>query len=528
MTRLGSLAALLLITTAPLAYAQDIDALKAQLGELVDGKAKLTQEIVDSVFSFAEVGFHETETMRYLTEMLEAEGFEIETGIGGMPTAWVATWSNGEGPAISFNSDVDGLPGQSQKPGVLTRQPLVDGGDGHGEGHNTGIAVSVVGALATKELMESEGITGTLQIWPGIAEEALAAKQWFVKAGILDDIDVVISNHVGNGLSTSWGQSNSMSMISAEFSFTGVSAHGAVSPWSGRSALDAVELMNAGWNFRREHLHPDQRSHYVISNGGLQPNIVPDNASVWYYFRNTSPDAAVEMLEIADGIAEGATLMTGTSYERRILGSAWPSHGNEALAKAMYENIKSVGMPEWSEDDQAYAKAVQEAIGAATIGLRTEIGDLAGPVEKVGSGPSDDIGAVMWTKPTVRLSYPANIAGTITHNWQAALAVATPIAHKGALAGAKVTALTALDILTDPELVEAAETYFTDVQTKDLKYYPFESETDVPSTHLNAETDARNRPRQAEFYYDPSQHETYLDQLGIDYPQLEVPAPATN
>lgn len=315
-----------------------------------------------------------------------------------------------------------------------------------------------------------------------------------------------------------------MSMVSVEFSFTGVSAHGAVSPWSGRSALDAVELMNAGWNFRREHLHPDQRSHYVINNGGLQPNIVPDNASVWYYFRNTSPDAAVEMLEIADGIAEGATMMTGTTWERRILGSAWPSHGNEALAKAMYENIQAVGMPEWSEDDQAYAKAVQEAIGTAPIGLRTEIGELSGPVEKVGSGPSDDIGAVMWTKPTVRLSYPANIAGTITHNWQAALAVATPIAHKGALAGAKVTALTALDVLTDPELVPAAETYFTDVQTKDMQYYPFESETDVPSTHLNAETDARNRPQQEEFYYDPSQHETYLEQLGIAYPAL----PAAN
>ena len=519
MKRLSLLSAILLATT-PVAFAQDASALKAELKDIVDEKANLTQEIVDSVFSFAEVGFHEFETMRYLTEMLEAEGFSIETEIGGMPTAWVATWSNGEGPAISFNSDVDGLPGLSQTPGVLERMPMVEGGDGHGEGHNTGIAVSVVAALAVKDLMESENIGGTLQIWPGIAEEALAAKQWFVAAGVLDDIDVVLSNHVGNGLSTSWGQSNSMSMISAEYSFSGVSAHGAVSPWSGRSALDAVELMNAGWNFRREHLHPDQRSHYVITNGGMQPNIVPDNAAVWYYFRNTSPQAALEMLEIADGIAEGASLMTGTTWERRILGSAWPSHGNQALAEAMYANIEDVGMPDWSEDDQAYAMAVQEAVGSAPIGLRTEIGDLSGPVERVGSGPSDDIGAVMWTVPTVRLSYPANIAGTIIHNWQAALAVATPIAHKGAQAGAKVTALTALDVLLDPELVEAASTYFTEVQTKDMQYFPFEGEDDVPSIHLNAETDARNRPLQEEFYYDPSQYDTYLEQLGIEYPQL--------
>ena len=519
MKNLGLFAVLMLASTS-MTQAQDVSALKTELSGIVDDKAKLTQEIVDTVFSFAEVGFHEFETMDYLTSLLEAQGFTIEKDIGGMPTAWVATWSNGEGPAISFNSDVDGLPGQSQTPGVLERKPMVEGGSGHGEGHNTGIAVSVVAALSVKAMMESENIGGTLQIWPGIAEEALAAKQWFVAAAVFDDIDVVLSNHVGNGLSTSWGQSNSMSMISAEYSFKGLSSHAAVSPWVGRSALDAVELMNAGWNFRREHMHPDQRSHYVITNGGLQPNIVPDNASVWYYFRNTSPDAALEMLDIADGIAEGATMMTGTSWERRILGSAWPSHGNEALAKAMYANIEAVGMPAWSEDDQAYAKAVQEAVGAEPIGLRSEIGDLGGPVERVGSGPSDDIGAVMWTVPTVRLSYPANIAGTTIHNWQAALAEATPIAHKGALTGAKVTALTALDLLLEPELVESARTYFTDVQTKEIKYFPFEGEGDVPSIHLNAETDARVRPLQEEFYYDATKYETYLEQLGIAYPQL--------
>ncbi len=520
MTRLIGISALLLLSTSISTFAQDTTALKSELEGMVEERAKLTQEIVDSIFSFAEVGFHEYKTLEYLTGILESAGFEIETGIGGMPTAWVATWSNGEGPAISFNSDVDGLPGLSQVPGLLERRPMVEGGDGHGEGHNTGIAVSVVAALAVQEMMERENLGGTLQVWPGIAEEALAAKQWFVAAGVLDDIDVVLSNHVGNGLSTSWGQSNSMSLISAEYTFSGVSAHGAVSPWVGRSALDAVELMNSGWNFRREHMHPNQRSHYVITNGGQQPNIVPDKAAVWYYFRNTSPQAVLEMFEIADGIAEGASLMTGTTWERRILGSAWPSHGNEVLAKTMYSNIEAVGMPDWSEDDQAYARAVQDAVGSATIGLRTEIGNLAGPVEQVGSGASDDIGAVMWTVPTVRLSYPANIAGTTIHNWQAALAVATPIAHKGAVTGAKVTALTALDLLLDPSLVDAAKTYFTDVQTKDMQYFPFEGETDVPSIHLNAETDARNRPLQEPFYYDASQHETYLEQLGIEYPQL--------
>ncbi|MGV3652110.1 MAG: amidohydrolase [Devosia sp.] len=503
------------------AQERDADAIKQELKTVVDDKAKLTQEIVDSIFSFAEVAHHERESLDYLTGLLEAEGFTIEIGIRGMPTAWVATWSNGTGkPAISFNSDVDGLPGLSQKPGVLDYEPLVEGGNGHGEGHNTGIAVSIIGALAVKHMMERENIDGTLQIWPGIAEEALAAKMWFVEAGVLDDMDVVLSNHVGNGLSTSWGLQNSMAMVSVEYSFEGVTAHGATGPWLGRSALDAVELMNAGWNFRREHLHPNQRSHYVISNGGLQPNIVPGNAAVWYYFRNTDANLVNEMLEIADGIAEGATMMTGTTWSRRILGSAWPSHGNQILAETQYANILDVGMPDWSEDDQAYAKAVQEAVGAAVIGLRTEVGQLSGPVEQVGAGASDDIGQVMWSLPTVRLSYPANIAGTRTHSWEAALAVATPIAHKGALAGAKVTALTAMDLLLNPELIDQAKDYFTNVQTKDIQYFPFEGPDDSPSIHLNKENDARNRPQQEAFYYDPSRHETYLEQLGVTYPML--------
>lgn len=516
-----TLFASLSLTSTALSQEQEIDALKEELKEMVDARAKLVQEIVDSVFSFAEVAHHEFETFDYLTALLEAEGFTLETGIRDMPTAWVATWSNGTGePVISFNSDVDGLPGLSQTPGVLDFQPMVEGGNGHGEGHNTGIAVSIVGALAVKEMMEREGIDGTLQIWPGIAEEALAAKMWFVEAGVFDDVDVVLSNHVSNTMSTSWGLSNSMAMVSVEYAFEGVTSHAATGPWLGRSALDAVELMNAGWNFRREHIHPNQRSHYVINNGGLQPNIVPGDASVWYYFRNTDANLVLEMLEIADGIAEGAAMMTGTTWNRRMLGSAWPSHGNQILAEVQYANILDVGMPDWDEDDQAYARAVQESIGAAVLGLRTEVGQLSGPVDQVGAGASDDIGQVMWTVPTIRLSYPANIAGTRTHSWEAALAVATPIAHKGALAGAKVTALTAADLLLNPELIEEAWDYFENVQTRDIQYFPFEGPDDAPSTHLNAENDARNRPLQQEFYYDPERYGTYLEQLGIEYPML--------
>ena len=291
-------------------------------------------------------------------------------------------------------------------------------------------------------------------------------------------------------------------------------------PWAGKSALDAVELMDAGWNFRREHLDPSQRSHSVITNGGRQPNIVPDEAAVWYYFRNPTSKGVQEMFAIADRIADGAALMTDTTYSRRILGSAWPNHGNKALAEDMDKYVQKIGVPDWSADDEAYAKAVQKAIGKEEVGLPTEPKPLAGAVATPGAGPSDDIGGVMWTVPTVRLSYPANMPGVTFHNWEAALAEATPIAHKGVYAGTQITALTALDVITDPDLIASAKAYFTDVQTKDVQYFPFEGPEDVPSVHLNAENDARYRAMQEKFYYDPEKYPTYLEQLGIAYPQL--------
>ena len=452
MKSLTRLSTLLLLTTAlsvSTAQAQDLDALKAELQTNIDGKAKLTQEIVNSVFSFSELGFEEVETQRYLTGILQDAGFTIENGVADIPTMWVASWGSGK-PVISLNSDIDGLPGMSQKPGVAYQDPIVPGAPGHGEGHNSGMAINIVAALALKEIMERDGIQGTLQLWPGVAEELLGTKQHMVAAGALDGVDAMISNHVGNGLGTAYGQSNTMGMVSVEYTFKGVSSHGAVAPWLGRSALDAVELMDAGWNFRREHLRPQQRSHYIISDGGAQPNVVPNQASVWFYLRETSAAEVSKMYEIANDIADGAALMTGTTVEHKLLGSAWPHHYNEALAKAMYANIEAVGMPDWSEDDIALAKAVQEMTKTDPIGLRTQINPLGLPVEEVGSGPSDDIGAVTWTVPSVRLSFPANIPGTTTHNWNAAIAMATPIAHKGAVTGAKVTAMTALDLLADP------------------------------------------------------------------------------
>jgi hypothetical protein len=244
------------------------------------------------VFSFGELGFQEFETSRYLSGILEREGFHIHRGVAGIPTAWVASWGQGK-PVISLGSDIDDIPQASQKPGVAWHEPLIEGAPGHGEGHNSGVPLNIIAALAVKKVMEREHLKGTLRLWPGVAEEELGSKAYYVRAGLFKDVDVCLFAHVSNNFSVTWGGSlNTNGLVSVEYLFKGESAHAAGAPWRGRSALDAVELMDAGWNFRREHLRLAQRSHYVITNGGDQPNVVPPSASVWYYFREADYDFA--------------------------------------------------------------------------------------------------------------------------------------------------------------------------------------------------------------------------------------------
>ena len=502
-----------------------LERLKNEVSRDIDDRRVLIQQMVDSLFSFSELGFQEFETQRYITGILEREGFEIELGVAGIPSGWVARWGSGS-PLIALGSDVDGIPQSSQMPGVAYRQPLVEGGPGHGEGHNSGQAVNVAAALAVKDIMEREGIAGTLLIWPGIAEEQLGGKAHYVRAGVFDDVDVVLYSHVSSGLSTGWGDSRGNGLVSVEYLFEGESAHGAVDPWSGRSALDAVELMNIGWNYRREHLRIQQRSHYVITDGGDQPNVVPPTASVWYFFRETDYDSIVRMWRIGDAIAAGAAMMTDTAMQSRVLGAAWPQHMNRVVAETMFANIQRVGMPDWSEDDQRFARAVQRMLGVAERGLSTSVAETLGGAERVPDsqrrgGGSDDIGDISWVTPTASLRFPSNIGGGRGHNWNKAIAMATPIAHKGSTAGAKVQALTLLDLLLQPELVDRARDYFENVQTRDREYTTLLRPEDEPAIWLNRDIMERFKPELEKLYYDPSRYDTYLEQLGVEYPQLQ-------
>ena len=492
----------------------------------VEARAELVQEIVDMLFSFGELGMQEFETQRYLTGLLEAEGFDIELGVAGMPSAWTARWSNGTGePVIALGSDVDGIPQSSQKPGVAYRDAILEAAPGHGEGHNSGQAVNIAAALAVKEIMEREGIDGTLLLWPGVAEEQLGAKAFLVREGVFDGVDVNLFTHVSSNFGVSWGQAGGNAMVSAQFRFRGETAHSAGSPWRGRSALDAVMLMAQAWEYKREHLRPPQRSHYVIVDGGDQPNVVPQTATIWFFFREVDHEHVVEMYDAAKRMAEGAALMTDTQIDTIMtVGSAWSRHFNRPVAEATYANIQRVGLPAWSEDDQALALGLQRELGVEEQGLPTEIGELTGPVDLSRSlgGGSDDIGDVSWNMPTVTLRYPANMPGGPGHNWANGIAMATPIAHKGSLQGAKVQALTLLDLLLDGRTVDAAWEYFDDVQTAETTYTPFITPEDQPAIWLNEDIMDRWRERMRPFYYDPDRFDSYLEQLGIEYPTVRA------
>ncbi len=498
-----------------------VENLKREAVQEIEALSGLTQQMVDQIFSYSELGFQEFETSRYVSAILEKNGFKLERSVAGIPTAWVATYGSGK-PVIGMITDIDCIPRASQKPGVAYHDPVIEGAPGHGEGHNSGPAVNVTGALALKKLMQKYNLPGTLKLFPGVAEELLATKAFYIRAGLFRDVDLMLGSHVADDFGTGYGQTFvPQGIVSVQYSFHGKAAHAASAPWEGRSALDAVELMDVAWNFRREHLRLEQRSHYVITNGGDQPNVVPPEATVWYFFREVDYSHIKELFGLGNTMAEAAAKMTGTTVTRRLVGSAWPAHFNKVIAEVQQKNIETVGMPSWSDADQTLAKALQKEIGAKGEGLKLKAEALKPPEPAIlQKGGSDDIGDISWVVPTVYLRFPANIPNLPGHSWANAVAMATPIAHKGSTSGAKVQAMTALDFILNPDLTKQAWAYFRDVQTKDIQYAPLIGPDDRPAIELNREKMEKFVPELKKFYFDPGRYRTYLEQLGIRYPTV--------
>ncbi len=498
------------------ALAQDAppaEDLKAEAFAIVDANSDHMGRLGDAIYSYSEIGFQEFKTVALLSKTLMDAGFEVDTGVAGMPTAFVAKYGSGA-PVVGIMADFDGIPGASQRPVSLVHDPLVKDAPGHGEGHNVGQPTLVGAALAAKLMKDKYDLPGTIIVYGGPAEELLASRGYMVNAGLFMGVDAMIDVHIGTTLGTSYGLNN-LAIISAEWTFTGRQAHGARA-WQGRSALDAVEIMDTATNFMREHIEPEARIHYVITEGGKQPNVVPGEAKVWYYFRHLTAEQVWGIFARARKAAQGAALSTETEVTERIFSASWPFNGNKELAELVQSNIELVGMPKWSADDQAFAKAYQISMGEPVIGLPNEVEPLREAKQASGS---TDAGDVTWQAPYIRLRIPSKPDGELAgHHWSAGIAPATPLAHKGIDAGSKVLVGTMIDLMTDPNKVAEIKAGFA----RQLAAYPkwksmIPPDADPP-IHLNKEQMASFRDALAPFEYDPNSPQTYLEFLGVAYP----------
>ena len=516
----------LLMLQVPLAQAQppaatpDVETLKQQGYGLIDAQADHMGRLSDAIFSYSEIGFQEVKTIALVTKELTAAGFKVQTGVAGMPTAYMATYGSGS-PTIGIMSDYDCIPGASQKPGVLVHDPIVPGAPGHGEGHNTHQPTLIAAATAIKQLKDRYHLPGTLIVYGGPAEELLGSRGYMVNAGLFKGVDAMMDVHIGTDFNTDYGMDN-LAIISAEWTFHGQQAH-AAEAWQGRSALDAVEVMDVATNYMREHIEPPARIHYVIPFGGKQPNVVPDEASVWYYFRETNAQKTWDLFERARAAAKGAALGTGTTVSERILSGSWPFNGNKALAELVHTNIEAIGMPKWSDDDQAFARAFQTSMGAKVTGLPTTIR----PLRKATQGSSSsDAGDVTWQAPYVRISIPSQVDGVLAaHHWSSGIAPATPMAHKGMTVAAKALVASALDLMTDPAKLAAVKADFADQLSHYPKWKSLIPPDAEPATFLDVAEMAKYRDALKPFEYDPNSKQTYMQFLKISYPPA-MPASA--
>jgi aminobenzoyl-glutamate utilization protein B len=467
---------------------------KALANEAIERNAEQIALIGDTVYYFGEVGMQEVESAKFVKETLEKLGFKVETGGGGMPTNIWAVWGTGK-PQVVIVSEMDALPGGSQTPGSIERRPLVEGAPGHMEGHNTHAGIAIGAAYAVKQAMERYNIPGSVAISLGPAEEQIISRPYLVRAGQFKDSDIAILLHISDNFSASFGYRN-YAAISATFTFNGKSAHGAVAPWEGRDALDAVELMSIGLDKLREHLKPTYRAHRAITMGGVQPNIIPDKAQIWWFVRDANmPDAKTTFDKLVK-IADGAALMTGTTYEMQINAAAWPQLALRSIAEVVQGNIEKVGMPNWSDEEQAFAKRFQTELKKPVVGLNTKASTLG---QRPQSASSNDSGDVTWVVPTGSLDFPGSVPGTVYHNWEAAITPTSTIAHKGMVAASKVMAGTVLDYLMRPELVARARTEFTEFTDK-TKYFPVLPLDAKPPLDLNRALMERYRPAMRQHY----------------------------
>ncbi|MFK2827050.1 M20 family metallopeptidase [Bacillus sp. B190/17] len=444
--------------------------LQTLISDLIEQKRDKIIELSDKIWDCPEICFEEHQSSKYLSEALEGEGFHVEREVAGLRTGFIGSYGIGK-PVVAILGEFDALTGLSQKKGFAEHEPVAAGGHGHGCGHNLLGAGAFAAAVAIKDYMEQTGLQGTVRYYGCPAEESGSGKAFMARAGLFDDVDLALSWHPST-VPAIWNVST-LANYSVTFKFNGKSAHAAVAPHLGRSALDAVELMNVGVNYLREHMIPEARVHYAITDtGGASPNVVQPHAEVVYLIRAPKKQQVKDLYERVHNIAKGAALMTGTTVEAVFEGTASNLIPNTTLAGVMHKNLTAVGVPFYDEFDQQFAKEIratlsQEDVDASLAGLDKEtskklkdkdIVDVIPPLgDETALSGSTDVGDVSWFVPTMQCLTACWALGTPFHTWQVVSQGAMPIAHKGMLQAGKVIACTAIDAMESTDIIEKAK-----------------------------------------------------------------------
>jgi len=435
----------------------------------IERNKEMIIEISDTVWGYAELGFVEFKSSKLLADELEAHGFSVERGVAGIPTAFVAKWGSGR-PVIGVMGEYDALPGLSQK-AVPHKEPIKEGAPGHGCGHNIHGTSGMSGAIAAKAAMEKAGMKGTIKFFGCPAEEMLSGKVWMVREGVFDGVDACLSHHPGSMNVAGLSSSNANNAV--KFHFHGKTSHAAGSPEQGRSALDAVELMNVGVNFLREHVIQDARIHYVIEEGGGQPNVVPGYARSWYLIRAPERDQVEAIYQRILKIAEGAALMTETTLKVEFVKGIYNKIPSRTLSELVTANMREIGAPTYAKEEMRFAEEIATSITPeekrdslrkskrpgweelTDVLLDNTIPDAWNEGEV--SHGSTDVSDVSWHAPTMEFGTTTYVLGTPGHSWQNVAMSGMSIGHKSLIFASKVIAASAIDLLTKPDLLKAAK-----------------------------------------------------------------------
>ena len=454
---------LLFLLAGIVAFGQKIPKDKKQLIASVENHKEDLISISDKIWANAEIAFQETESSKLLADYAEANGFTVERGVANIPTAFIATYGEGK-PVISVLGEFDALPGISQK-AQPTKEPLEAGAAGHGCGHNLFGTASLGAAIAVKEMIEAGEIKGTVKFIGTPAEEKFFGKLWMLEAGVWDDVDVNVSWHPS--ADTKADVQSSLAMVDFIVEFNGQAAHAAADPWNGRSASDALELYTTGINYYREHIKPTVRIHYHIQDGGQVVNVVPDYSKLWVRVRNTDTKGMLPVFEQVKKMAEGAAIMANVDYKYSLVSGIRETLVNRTGGAVMQENLELLGPLEYTEEEIAFGKKIQEMTDKPQVGMDSKIYPFEETRENP-SGGSTDVGDVSWNVPNINLGVTVAPKDTPWHSWAVVACGGMSIGHKGMVMASKAMSMTMFDLFDDAKLVEEVKTEFKERKGDDV------------------------------------------------------------